>query len=211
MDRASVFVWQFSDALSTRQRISLKISTKIIFDLSQWQHMKATTLPLTKKAAISSFMLTTFRGVLPVSQWLCGNRPRDLCRGSCVDIFRQWKHLWKHDGFAVLPEQKSSCRTCAEACHSPFKAWFPYDRCDHWEKKKVQRSQRSYGNHFPAIAATKIAEIEKNLSKRSLSLRSLRSLESGFLMTAMIAEIYNSKLHSSVKLFIIVTHIKEPT
>ena len=34
------------------------------------------------------------------------------------------------------------------------------------EKKKVQRSQQSYGNHFPAIvaiAATTIAEIEKVL------------------------------------------------
>ena len=43
------------------------------------------------------------------------------------------------------------------------------------EKKKVQRS---YGNHFPAMAATTIAEIEKILSQRSFS---MRSLESGFL------------------------------
>ena len=56
------------------------------------------------------------------------------------------------------------------------------------EKKKVQRSQRSYGNHFPAIvaiAATTIAEIEKVLSQRSLS---LRSLESGFHMIEAIAK-----------------------
>ena len=52
------------------------------------------------------------------------------------------------------------------------------------EKKKVQRSQRSYGNHFPAIAATTITEIELFISQRLLS---LRSLERGFLMIAMIA------------------------
>ena len=60
MDRASVFVWQLRDALSTSQDISLKISTKIIVDLSQWQQNHNTTTD--KKAAISSFILTTFRG-----------------------------------------------------------------------------------------------------------------------------------------------------
>ena len=43
------------------------------------------------------------------------------------------------------------------------------------EKKNVQRSQRSYGNHFPAIvviAAITIAEIQLLLSQRTLSLRS---------------------------------------
>ena len=59
-DRASVFVSQFVDALSTRQHLPLKISTKIIFDHSQWQ--QTTTLPRTKKAAISSLILTMFRG-----------------------------------------------------------------------------------------------------------------------------------------------------
>ena len=54
------------------------------------------------------------------------------------------------------------------------------------EKKKVQRSQRSYGNHSSTIAATTIAEKEKVLSQRSLL---LRSLESGFQMIAMIAVI----------------------
>ena len=48
-------------------------------------------------------------------------------------------------------------------------------RCNRWEK--IQRSQRSYGNHSPAIAATTIAEIELFLSQGLLS---LRSLESGF-------------------------------
>ena len=70
------------------------------------------------------------------------------------------------------------------------KARFPYDRydrCDRWTF--FQRSQRSYGNHSPAIAATTIAEIKLFLSQRLLSLRSLRSLESGFHMVAMIAAI----------------------
>ena len=73
-----------------------------------------------------------------------------------------------------------------------LKAWFPYvrydccDHCDRWEKK-VQWSQRSYGNHFPEFAATMIAEIEKILSQRSVSLRLLRLLESGFLMITMIS------------------------
>ena len=48
------------------------------------------------------------------------------------------------------------------------------------EKKKS-------GNHFPAIAATMIAEIEKILSQQLLSLRSLWSF--GFHMIAMIAAI----------------------
>ena len=55
------------------------------------------------------------------------------------------------------------------------------------DKKKVQRS---YGNHFPAIAATTITEIGLFLSQRSLWLRSLRSLESSFLMVAAIAELF---------------------
>ena len=54
------------------------------------------------------------------------------------------------------------------------------------EKKKVQPSQRSYENHFPAIAETTIAEIE--LFFISVQ-RSLRSRESGFLMIAIIAAI----------------------
>ena len=107
-DRATVFVWQFQDALSSRQHISLKISTKIIFDLSQWQQNHTVTVPdlqikggggghqdhdirgwappglslgsatattlarLTKKAAFSSSITTTFRGNhASVGQWIC--------------------------------------------------------------------------------------------------------------------------------------------
>ena len=91
MDQASVFVWQFRDAISTRQTHITKISTKIIFDLSQWQQNHNITTD--KKATISYFILEHFSGILPLSQWLCGNRPRDLCRGACVDIFRQ-RSFW---------------------------------------------------------------------------------------------------------------------
>ena len=55
------------------------------------------------------------------------------------------------------------------------------------KKKKVRRSQRSFGNHSPAIAAITIAEIELFLSQGSLSLRSLKS---GFHMIAAIAELF---------------------
>ena len=58
-------------------------------------------------------------------------------------------------------------------------------------KKNVQRSQRSYGNHFPAIvviAAITIAEIQLLLCQRTLS---LRSLESGFHIIAAVAELFS--------------------
>ena len=60
------------------------------------------------------------------------------------------------------------------------------------EKKKVQRSQRSYGNHFPAIAATTIAEIEKVLSQRSWKLGCF-VVESGFHMIATVVELFFSQ------------------
>ena len=55
------------------------------------------------------------------------------------------------------------------------------------EGKKVQRS---YGNHSPAIVATTIFGIELFPCQRSSSLRSLRSLESGFHMIAAIVELF---------------------
>ena len=73
------------------------------------------------------------------------------------------------------------------------------------KKKFSNRSNHSddilIGNHFLAIAATTIAEIEFFLSQRSLSLRalrSLRSLESGFHMIAMIAAIAELFLFSAI-------------
>ena len=59
------------------------------------------------------------------------------------------------------------------------------------ERKKVQRS---YGNHSPAIVATTISGIELFPSQRSSSLRSLRSLESGFHMIAAIAQLFFSAI-----------------
>ena len=71
MDRTRVFVWQFRDASSTRQLISLKISTKIIFDLSQWQQNHNTINTDKKKLPFLLSCWQHFAGILPLSQWLC--------------------------------------------------------------------------------------------------------------------------------------------
>ena len=63
-------------------------------------------------------------------------------------------------------------------------AWCPYnrhDRCDRYSSKRIQRSERLYGNRSlsdRSIAMIAIAEIENVLSQRSL--RSLRSLSARF-------------------------------
>ena len=70
MNRASAFVIQFLDALSSRQHISLKISTTIIFDLSQRQQDHNTA---TGKEKLR-FLLSSWQhlaGILPLGQWLC--------------------------------------------------------------------------------------------------------------------------------------------
>ena len=51
---------QFQDAIFSREHTSTKTLTKRIFDLLHWQEI--TTLSLPKKAAIFSFIWTTFRG-----------------------------------------------------------------------------------------------------------------------------------------------------
>ena len=85
-----------------------------------------------------------------------------------------------------------------------YLAWFPYDhyhrcdRCDRWAKQSssiVAITEWSYGNHFLAIAATTIAEIELFLSQQSLS---LRSLESGFHMIAIIAALAELLFFSAI-------------
>ena len=88
-----------------------------------------------------------------------------------------------------------------------YLAWFPYDhyhrcdRCDRWAKQSssiVAITEWSYGNHFlaiAAIAATTIAEIELFLSQQSLS---LRSLESGFHMIAIIAALAELLFFSAI-------------
>ena len=112
MDRARVFVWQFRDPLSTRQHISLKISTKIIFNLSQWQQNQTTT---TDKISCHFFFHVDniSWGFCLYANDFAGNRPRDLCRGACVDIFRQWMlHRvktsdWSTRDHVTLPNSKS--------------------------------------------------------------------------------------------------------
>ena len=54
-------------------------------------------------------------------------------------------------------------------------AWCPYNRYDRYSSKRIQRSERLYGNRAlsdRSIAMIAIAEIENVLSQRSL--RSLR-------------------------------------
>ena len=75
MDRVSVFVWQFQEAL--------------IFDLSEWQQNHNTTTD--KKTANSAFILTTFRGDFVSKPMTLQEIDQVIfCRGAYVDIFRQW-------------------------------------------------------------------------------------------------------------------------
>ena len=60
----------------SRQHISLKISTKIIVDFSQRQQSHNVNSTTDKKAAFSSFILTTFQGNL--LNEFASNRPRDI-------------------------------------------------------------------------------------------------------------------------------------
>ena len=69
-------VWHLQDVLSSRQHISLKISTKIIVDFSQRQQSHNVNSTTDKKAAFSSFISTTFQGNLPNK--FTSNRPRDI-------------------------------------------------------------------------------------------------------------------------------------
>ena len=52
-DHATAIFRQFQDGTFSREHISVKTSTKIIFDLLQWQEIATLSLP--KKAAIASF------------------------------------------------------------------------------------------------------------------------------------------------------------
>ena len=59
-DHATAIFRQLQDAIFSREHISVKTSTKIMFDLLQWQEIATLSLP--EKAAIASFISTTFRG-----------------------------------------------------------------------------------------------------------------------------------------------------
>ena len=60
-----------------------------------------------------------------------------------------------------------------------LKVWCPYNRYDRYSSKRIQRSERLYGNRalsdrsIAMIAIATIAEIENVLFQRSRSLRSL--------------------------------------
>ena len=59
-DHPTAIFRQFQEAIFSRERISVKTSTKTIFDLLQRQEIA--TLSLLIKAVIASFISTTFRG-----------------------------------------------------------------------------------------------------------------------------------------------------
>ena len=62
---------------------------QIIFDPSQRQQNHNTTTD--KKSCHFFFHLDNIsRGFCLWANDFAGNRPRDFCRGACVDIFRQW-------------------------------------------------------------------------------------------------------------------------
>ena len=71
-DHATAIFRQFQDAIFSREHTSVKTSTKIIFDLLQWQEIATLSLP--KKAAIAFFHLNNIsRAFLPRSQ---GHNPK---------------------------------------------------------------------------------------------------------------------------------------
>ena len=59
-DHDTAIFSQFQDALFSREHTSVKTLMKIFFDLLQWQAIATLSLPT--KAAIASFISTTFRG-----------------------------------------------------------------------------------------------------------------------------------------------------
>ena len=68
---------------------SVKTLTKIIFDLLQWQEIATLSLP--KKAAIASFIWTTFRGHFRLGgNDITRNRSHVIFSRACADIFRGW-------------------------------------------------------------------------------------------------------------------------
>ena len=87
-DHAIAIFRHFQDAIFFRQHSSVKTSTKIIFDLLQWQEIATLSMP--KKAAIASFISTTFRGHFSLgANDIARNRSRVIFCRACVDIFRR--------------------------------------------------------------------------------------------------------------------------
>ena len=87
-DHATAIFRPFQDAIFSREHTSVKTLTKIIFDLLQWQEIATLSLP--KKAAIASFISTTFRGYFCLrANDITRNRSRVIFSRACVDIFRR--------------------------------------------------------------------------------------------------------------------------
>ena len=88
-DHANAIFRQFQDAIFSREHTYVKTLTKIIFDLLQWQEIAKLSLP--KKAAIASFIWTTFRGHFRLgANDITRNRSRVIFSRACADIFRRW-------------------------------------------------------------------------------------------------------------------------
>ena len=89
-DHAYTIFLQFQDAIFPREHTYVKTLTKIIFHLLQ----EIATLSLPKKAAITSFISTTFRGYFCLgANDIARNRSRVIFSRACVDIFRRWS-VW---------------------------------------------------------------------------------------------------------------------
>ena len=87
-DHATAIFRQFQDAIFSREHTSVKTSTKTIFDLLQRQEIATLSLP--KKAAIASFISTTFRGHFCLGAInIARNRSGAIFCRACVDIFRR--------------------------------------------------------------------------------------------------------------------------
>ena len=91
-DHATAIFRQFQDAIFSREHTSVKTSTKIIFDLLQWQEVATLSLP--KEATIASFISRTFLGYFRLgANDIARNRSRVIFSRACVDIFRRWS-VW---------------------------------------------------------------------------------------------------------------------
>ena len=87
-DHATAIFRQFEDAIFSIEHTAVKTSTKIIFDLLQWEEIATLSLP--QKAAIASFISTTFRGHFYLgANDIARNRSRVIFFRACVDLFRR--------------------------------------------------------------------------------------------------------------------------
>ena len=116
-DHANAIFRQFQDAIFSREHTYVKTLTKIIFDLLQWQEIAKLSLP--KKAAIASFIWTTFRAHFRLgANDITRNRSRVIFCRACADIFRRWtcfryddndiKDGWRRQGRNLRSDEAKS-------------------------------------------------------------------------------------------------------